>query len=192
LLRRKIELLGAAKPANLSTQEYVQTFKNLQTRLLKLDPSSHSFTKIAYNVYSKANDAVSARECLEQLKTEDEEFASSELAWLLFSESDDAESIQEATVLLNRAVELNPSNVQARTRLGTLLFKAGDQGTAQMRWLQALKLDPQNPDLFYCIALHTYFVKGDSKKAAACLEKALAYRPNFKQAAYLQCVIAAE
>lgn len=58
-----------------------------------------------------------------------------------------------------------------------------------MKWLRALKQDTQNPELFYCIGLYTYLVKGDTAKAKSCLEKALVYKPNFAEAFYLLCVI---
>lgn len=37
--------------------------------------------------------------------------------------------------------------------------------------------------------MYTYLIKGDSTKAKSCVEKALAYRPNFPEAFYLLCVI---
>lgn len=61
-----------------------------------------------------------------------------------------------------------------------------------MKWLQALKMAPQSAELFYCIALHSLFVKGDSKKAQACCEKALAYKPHFSEAAYLLCALVSQ
>ena len=58
-----------------------------------------------------------------------------------------------------------------------------------VRWLQALKLDQSNPQLFYCIGLHTYLFKGDQDKALKCFEKALVCDPSFTEAFYLLCVI---
>ena len=58
-----------------------------------------------------------------------------------------------------------------------------------MKWLQALKLSKEEPELFYAVGLYTYFVKGDVKKAQQLLEKTLAFKPDFCEATFLLCVI---
>ena len=97
--------------------------------------------------------------------------------------------------MLGQAIEINPQNIQARTRLGTLIHLFGSSalssmaGQDQLKWLQALKLDSTNANLFYCIAVFTFLRKGDATKALQCLEKALSYKPNFGEAFFMQCFI---
>lgn len=83
-------------------------------------------------------------------------------------------------------------------RLGTLIHIYGPtylkdidipQKQEQTKWLQALKLDPSNPELFYCIGLYNYLHKGDLKKGQSCIEKAITLNPNLIEAQYLLCVI---
>ena len=62
-------------------------------------------------------------------------------------------------------------------------------GQEYMKWLQALKLSKEEPELFYAVGLYTFFVKGDVKKAQQLLEKALAFKPDFCEAMLLLCVI---
>lgn len=118
---------------------------------------------------------------------DDPEFVNTQLPWILVSLN--ADDTQKAKEMLNQAIELNPENILARTRLGTILFNEGDFAQAQLKWLQALKMAPQTADLFYCIGLHTMFVKKDVKKAQSCFEKALMYKPSFSEAFYALCVI---
>ena len=130
----------------------------------------------------------------------------SERAWISYSyineiaetEEDRCNLIQACSKMLLDAIDSNPSNVTARMRLGTLIHIYGPtylkdidipQKQEQTKWLQALKLDPSNPELFYCIGLYNYLHKGDLKKGQSCIEKAITLNPNLIEAQYLLCVI---
>ena len=98
--------------------------------------------------------------------------------------------------ILNAAkmlVDASETNVEARIRLGTLIhvfdLSEIDLKSENTKWLQALKLQKENPEIFYCLGLYYYLHQGDLKKGQNCIEKAILLKPNFFEAQYMLCVI---
>jgi tetratricopeptide (TPR) repeat protein len=100
------------------------------------------------------------------------------------------ELILSAAKMLADASE---TNVEAKVRLGTLihLFDLSEIGLKQenTKWLQALKIQSTNHEIFYCLGLFYYLHQGDLKKGQNCIEKAIQIKPNFFDAQYMLCTI---
>lgn len=60
-----------------------------------------------------------------------------------------------------------------------------DQKAVLNKWLQALKKDQTNPDIYFSLAVY-YFTIGDTKRATGCLDKVLKLEPDLEQALVLQ------
>lgn len=191
----------------MTNEEYVAKFEQIRDEIASIEGLEADKTHLqdAYKVYVSANALSKSRAVLEAAIAEEgaqsmipRDQCFSELAWTLYSEEQSAESVEKAAELLLKAIELNGQNVTAQMRLGTLVHLYAHsflkdanipEKSEQMKWLRALKLDTQNAELFYCIGVYTYLVKGDTVKAKSCAEKALVLKPNLVEALYLLCVI---
>jgi tetratricopeptide (TPR) repeat protein len=74
--------------------------------------------------------------------------------------------------------ELNPKNVESRIRLGTIYYSHHeelevDPSLAIVEWTAALKLNQNNPETFYCLALFFYTRRNEADKAFKLLERAI-------------------
>jgi len=98
--------------------------------------------------------------------------------------------VQSVMVLLKEAVALNPENIEAQIRLGTvILFYEKELGIpakqASLQWLQALKAQQTNPDIYYCLAIYYHFVEKDHVKALKLIDKVLLLKPDHEDGSIL-------
>jgi tetratricopeptide (TPR) repeat protein len=77
-------------------------------------------------------------------------------------------------------------------KLGTVYYIWGEhlgvpQKQASLQWLQALKQNPTNAEVFYSLAVFYYFSpdQQDIPKAVKCLEKATMIQPDLEDAGLL-------
>ena len=119
----------------------------------------------------------------------------SEKAWITYSYLDDiASDPKERHDLLLSAskmlLDASETNLEAKIRLGTIIHvHEVEMKNENTKWLQALKAQPGNHEIFYCLGLYYYLHQGDLKKGQNCIEKAISIKPNFFEAQYMLCVI---
>lgn len=87
---------------------------------------------------------------------------------------------KEATVYYDRAVQAEPSDVPARTRLASSLYRGGDADGAIAQLNRALSYDPRNANALFDLGMIRMQAKGDSKGAVAAWQKLLKTNPNLK------------
>jgi tetratricopeptide (TPR) repeat protein len=180
----------------MSLEQYYQSFIALKKQMETLDPS-YDVSSLSYKVFINTNRWKEALKGLESSK-EPQEWVLSEKAWITYSylEEIGADEKERTELILSAAkmlVDASDTNVEARVRLGTLihLFDLSEIDLKQenTKWLQALKLQKENPEIFYCLGLYYYLHQGDLKKGQNCIEKAIILKPNFFEAQYMLCVI---
>ena len=91
--------------------------------------------------------------------------------------SDDQRLKAEAVQQYKLAVETNPTDPKAATRLGDIEVEMGDLDAAEKNYQQALKLQPNSPDATIGMA-NVLTERGDPAAAAPLLEQVIAADPS--------------
>ena len=73
-----------------------------------------------------------------------------------------------------------PQNARARHRLGILLLTAGQAPEAISQYRQALRIEPDNPDILNALG-HALFEAGRIGEAVDCYEQILRIQPDFAE-----------
>ena len=89
----------------------------------------------------------------------------------------DAGRLKEATVAYLGALKLDPSNVEANTQLGLLLFRSGLPEPGLRSVEQALAADPRHPEALYAKGLILFMGLRQPKAAAPSLRNYLQVAP---------------
>jgi cytochrome c-type biogenesis protein CcmH/NrfG len=89
----------------------------------------------------------------------------------------DAERLKEATLEYLGLLRLQPGNVEARTRLGLLLFRAGLPEPGLRSVEQALAADPRYPEALYAKGIILFMGMGQPKAAVPSLRAYLRVAP---------------
>ncbi|WP_255551351.1 DUF5107 domain-containing protein [Granulicella sp. dw_53] len=87
-------------------------------------------------------------------------------------------------VLLQAAIERNPTDARAEYYLGNLLYDRRRHEEAIQHWERAAELDPEFPTAWRNLGFAYYNVRRDSKKALHCFRQARALAPNDARIAY--------
>ena len=82
---------------------------------------------------------------------------------------------------MSKPLAEDPNDVYTYNRLGIALRRQKKFSEAIRYYQKALKIDPQNDNLYYNIA-RAYHESGDKKKSLEALEKALEINPDFWEA----------
>ena len=80
-----------------------------------------------------------------------------------------------------KALEIDPKNVGARTDLASCLYYTGDVDGAIAQLHESLKYDPNHAGTLFNLGLIEWQGKGDSKDAIATWENLLKLHPDFPQ-----------
>lgn len=102
--------------------------------------------------------------------------------------SDDQRLRAEAEAQYKLAVETNPNDPKAASRMGDIEFDKGDLTAAERYYQQALTLQPGSADATIGLA-NVYVQKGDAAKAATLLEQVVAADPTNFLAHYRLSVV---
>jgi len=89
----------------------------------------------------------------------------------------DAERLREATLEYLSVLRLQPGNVEAKTRLGLLLFRAGLPEPGLRSVEQALATDPRYPEALYAKGIILFMGMGQPKAAVPSLRAYLRVAP---------------
>src|SRR5829696_6495974 len=89
----------------------------------------------------------------------------------------DAERLREATLEYLGVLRLQPGNVEAKTRLGLLLFRAGLPEPGLRSVEQALATDPRYPEALYAKGIILFMGMGQPKAAVPSLRAYLRVAP---------------
>jgi cytochrome c-type biogenesis protein CcmH/NrfG len=89
----------------------------------------------------------------------------------------DADRVREATLEYLRALKLDPGNVEAKTRLGLLLFRSGLPEPGLRSVEQALDADPRYPEALYAKGLILFMGLRQPKAAVPSLRAYLRAAP---------------
>jgi cytochrome c-type biogenesis protein CcmH/NrfG len=89
----------------------------------------------------------------------------------------DAERLREATLEYLGVLRLEPGNLEAKTRLGLLLFRAGLPEPGLRSVEQALATDPRYPEALYAKGIILFMGMGQPKAAVPSLRAYLRVAP---------------
>ena len=98
----------------------------------------------------------------------------------------DQHMFEQAVTWYQRALTLNPSDVSARTDLGTAYFNLGRSADALAEYNQTLKIDPTHEPTMYNIIIVNLEGTHDLKAARAAWEKLNRRDPNYPGLAALK------
>lgn len=89
-----------------------------------------------------------------------------------------AHQFKDAATYYGKAVQADPRNVEAHTKLAISLFRSGDIDPAIAELNRALSLDPKNPNALFNLGMIRLQGKNDSKGALAAWQKLLKLNPQ--------------
>jgi cytochrome c-type biogenesis protein CcmH/NrfG len=90
----------------------------------------------------------------------------------------EAHLFKDAATYYGMAVQLDPKNVDAHTKLAISLFRAGDVDPAIAELNRALSLDPKNPNALFNMGMIRLQGKNDPKGALAAWQKLVKLNPQ--------------
>ena len=89
-----------------------------------------------------------------------------------------AHQFKEAATWYSKAVEVDPKNVPARTKLAISLYRSGNVDEALKQLNQALAVEPHDPNALFNLGMIRLQGKRDNKGALAAWQKLLKTNPN--------------
>ncbi|MGP8252467.1 MAG: tetratricopeptide repeat protein [Terracidiphilus sp.] len=89
-----------------------------------------------------------------------------------------AHQFKDAAAYYSKAVQADPKNVEARTKLAISLYRSGDVDGAIAELNRALSLDPKNPSALFNLGMIRLQAKQDPKGALAAWQKLLKLNPQ--------------
>ncbi|CDW90850.1 tetratricopeptide repeat-containing protein [Stylonychia lemnae] len=170
---------------------------------------NENLIKLKYQYYLSIDDWKAAKQILDEIDQSGDnkvhpDWIKSQRAWLSYSSLDELENeedklqiIKGQIVLLKEALQINPKNIEAQIRLGTMYFNYEKQlglnaKSDQIQWIQALKQDPQNGEIYLCLGIYFYAKENDMNKAMKSLMKAIELRADLEDAQFLLFLILVE
>jgi tetratricopeptide (TPR) repeat protein len=97
---------------------------------------------------------------------------------------------QDAASYYNKALEINPKNVGARTDLASCMFYQGDIDGAIAQLEKSLTYDPKHAGTLLNLGMVRWKGKGDASGAIASWNKLLKYYPDFENKVVVERLIA--
>jgi tetratricopeptide (TPR) repeat protein len=97
---------------------------------------------------------------------------------------------QDAASYYNKALEINPKNVGARTDLASCMFYQGDIDGAITQLEKSLTYDPKHAGTLLNLGMVRWKGKGDAAGAIASWNKLLKFYPDFENKAVVERLIA--
>src|SRR5664279_4162875 len=97
---------------------------------------------------------------------------------------------KDAIVYYQKALDVDPKNVPARTDLATCLYYTGDVDGALTQLQKSLSYDPKHAGTLLNIGVITWKGKGDADSAVAYWKKLMQLYPDFEQKDMVQHLIA--
>ncbi len=88
---------------------------------------------------------------------------------------------KEAAAYYDKAVQADPKNVEARTRLASSLYRSGDVDGALAQLKQALAYDPRNANSLFNLGMIRLQGKGDGQGAVAAWQQLLKSNPQLSK-----------
>ena len=202
LLTKKVELTPVKRSSEFNTA--VQKLKELSNTASNFSIINSELHILIYNFKMFNNDMIGAKEFLEDFEkgtsglaksSLKEDWVKSQKAWLNYSFIDSSNKanvkvIKDVVILLKQALELNPQNVEAMLRLGTICFLYEHELEVSPKqcfeqWLGAFKSNPNSHEVLYCLAVYYYCTEKDIGKAVKCLDRLMMLRADFDDAAVL-------
>ena len=101
---------------------------------------------------------------------------------------EDDDTRDEAEQLYRQAIHLNPKLAIAYVNLGNILFNKGDTIAAEKLYKDAVDIDNTIAEAHYNLGYVHLEVRGDPKKAAPLLLRAVELSPTFHDARFNLCV----
>ncbi len=119
---------------------------------------------------------------IDRLKKEVETVPDNEIAWANLAQAYlNSNQLEEAKAAAEKALAINPDDVQSNNLIGLYWLNKGDPGKAAAQFEAALKTEPSNPAAYYYLATIAQR-QGDNQTALNQLMKAIEIAPNFKPA----------
>jgi tetratricopeptide (TPR) repeat protein len=97
---------------------------------------------------------------------------------------------QDAASYYNKALEINPKNVGARTDLASCMFYQGDIDGAITQLEKSLTYDPKHAGTLLNLGMVRWKGKGDAAGAIASWNELLKFYPDFENKAVVERLIA--
>jgi cytochrome c-type biogenesis protein CcmH/NrfG len=101
-----------------------------------------------------------------------------------------AHQFTEAASYFNKALEMDPKNVSARTELASCLFYSGDADGALSQLNEALKYNPKDTNALFNLGMIQYRGKNDPVGAVAAWQELLKTNPNLDRKPLVEQLIA--
>jgi cytochrome c-type biogenesis protein CcmH/NrfG len=101
-----------------------------------------------------------------------------------------AHQFKEAASYFNRALEIDPKNVLARTELASCVYYSGDADGALSQLNEALKYNPRDTNALFNLGMIKYRGKNDPVGAVAAWQKLLKTNPNLDRKPLVEQLIA--
>lgn len=137
-------------------QDFEQAIDHFK-KAIAVEPANASFYYRLSITYARSNKLMEAIEQAEKALSLDEENVSFKyyldalysryLSQQAFSFIKNGENLEQTIEFFNRAISLNPLNVEAYILLAVALQKSGQKKDAEQVILKALRLDPHHQDL---------------------------------------------
>jgi cytochrome c-type biogenesis protein CcmH/NrfG len=102
----------------------------------------------------------------------------------------DAQQYKDAITYYQRALDLQPSNADVRTDMGTAYWYLGDADTAIREFDRSLQYNPTHPGTLLNLGVVKWQGKMDINGALAAWQKLLDTNPNFGERAQVEQLIA--
>ncbi len=101
----------------------------------------------------------------------------------------DAQQYKDAITYYQRALDVQPSNADVRTDMGTAYWYMGDADTALREFDRSLQYNPTHPGTLLNMGVVKWQGKMDVNGAVAAWQKLLDTNPNFSERAQVEQLI---
>jgi len=100
-----------------------------------------------------------------------------------------AHQFKDAADYFQKALQIDPKNVSARTELASCLYYSGDSDGALAQLNQALKYSPADPNSLFNLGMIKYRGKNDPRGAIAAWQELLKAHPDLDRKAAVEAMI---
>eukprot|EP00347_Sterkiella_histriomuscorum_P021178 403334951 len=191
-------------------EQLIEKLNAIKDKTSNFNLINENIPKLKYQYYLSIDNWKAAKEVLDELDTKidthtNKDWIKSQRAWLSYSYLDQLASNEEEKILmlkgivnlLKDAIQANPKNIDAQVKLGTIYYAYEKllginpkQDVAQ--WLQALKQDQSNAEIFLSLAMYYFSKEKDLTRALKCLDKVNLLRPDLEEGQLLLFIILVE
>lgn len=136
------------------------------------------------NVYRgvQASKKQNWEEAYQILQPESAKYPDNEVIWTeLARASINLSKLPEAKVALDKALEIEPDNLQAHNLLGNYYSMIGDLAKAEATFYKTFEFEPKNSVGYYYLATIKQQRDGDTQAAIELANKSIEVNPRFKQ-----------